>query len=90
MERQCFEELCLLIEEAIGPSLFKSEHFLNELDKEGVSTPAGRMFQAAKHTSGEYIFHLKSEEECGGVISEPIRGNRTLRYVSKSVTVRGL
>ena len=41
MERQCFDELLVGIEDAVGAREFKSEHYLRELEMEGTSTPLG-------------------------------------------------
>ena len=55
MERECFQELVLLVEDAVGESTFKSERYINTLEDEGTSTPRGKMYHAAKHNSGTYV-----------------------------------
>lgn len=55
MTRSCFEELCNKIESAIGSKYFKSELYLEVLEKQGTVTPEGRMYNAIQYSSGRYI-----------------------------------
>ena len=55
MHRPCFNRLCARIEKAVGPKVFKSEKYLENLRNLKSTTPESRMYYAALHTTGEYI-----------------------------------
>ena len=55
MSRPCFRKLCNKIEKSVGEKVFKSEAYLQELEKQGYTTSEGRMYQAHKETSSGYV-----------------------------------
>ena len=55
MERPCFNNLCSKIEKAVGKKNFKSEKYIQDLEKMGFATRESRMFHCHRLTSGDYI-----------------------------------
>ena len=55
MQRPCFNALCSRIECAVGEKTFKSERYIEQLQKLGISTPESSMYNAHCKTPGNYI-----------------------------------
>ena len=65
MEWPCFEKLCKRIE-GVGADEFKSKKYIKIIDREGQQTKRGKMYQASKFTTGDYISALTLRILAGG------------------------
>ena len=55
MHKPCFNALCSRIERAVGEKTFKSERYIENLQKLGNSTQESRMYHAHCKLTGNYI-----------------------------------